>query len=256
MPTSVAANFLSSLDHSDCGTYPFRHWLLDRILPRRVCEGIDALPVSPPAIEDTAGKRETHNSSRLFFGEVQRAAHPVCDMLAHGLQSDAVVRGLETLCDVCLGGSFLRIEYCLDTQGFWLEPHTDIGAKLFTMLVYLSDDPGSEAWGTDLLDGPDHLVGTTPYQRNRGFIFHSGCRYVAWVSPAADRGCPAVVDRELCEGGMAGAGRAGVSEAAGAAGGGGLVSFHAGWNGGGCGAGSIPRRLCPLQLPIFNTETG
>ena len=57
------------------------------------------------------------------------------------------------MCAGCtLGGSFLRIEYCLDTDGFWLEPHTDIGAKLFTMLVYLSDHPEAEDWGTDIMD--------------------------------------------------------------------------------------------------------
>lgn len=163
--------FLSSLDHSDSSPYPFLHWLLNRALPDRTCKGIDALPASPPPVEDTLGKRETHNSTRLFFDEAQRAAYPVCDELATALQSTAVVRQLEALCDVALAGSFLRIEYCLDTDGFWLEPHTDIGAKLFTMLIYLSDEPGSERWGTDLLDGPDKLVLTTPYQRNFGFIF-------------------------------------------------------------------------------------
>jgi hypothetical protein len=167
----IARNFLSSLDHSDSSTYPFRHWLLNRVLPNRTCKAIDALPAAPPPIDDTLGKRETHNSTRLFFGETQRAAYPVCDELATALQSEAVVGQLQALCDVALAGSFLRIEYCLDTDGFWLEPHTDIGAKLFTMLIYLSDGPGSEGWGTDLLDGPDKLVLTTPYQRNFGFIF-------------------------------------------------------------------------------------
>jgi hypothetical protein len=167
----IARTLLSSLDHSDRCTYPFGYWLLNRVLPDCTCKAIDALPASPPLIEDTLGKRETHNSTRLFFGEQQRAAYPVCDELAAALQSDAVVRQLEGLSDVALAGSYLRIEYCLDTDGFWLEPHTDIGAKLFTMLIYLSDVPGSESWGTDLLDGPDTLVLTTPYQRNFGFMF-------------------------------------------------------------------------------------
>jgi hypothetical protein len=167
----VAVNFLSSLDHSDCFTYPFRHWLLNRVLPDRTCKAIDALDAPPPVIEDTMGKRETHNSTRLFFGRAQRKVHRVCDDLATALQSDTVVRELERLCEVSLRGSFLRIEYCLDTDGFWLEPHTDIGAKLFTMLIYLSDDPGCESWGTDLLDGPYNRVLTTPYERNFGFIF-------------------------------------------------------------------------------------
>jgi hypothetical protein len=171
MSVCVASSFLASLDRSDCGTYPFRHWLLDRVLPSRTCAAIDALHIAPPSIEDTLGKRETHNSTRLFFGEQQRRSYPVCDEVAAGLQSNAVVHQLQVLCEVALAGSYLRIEYCLDTDGFWLEPHTDIGAKLFTMLIYLSDDPGSEAWGTDLLDGPGKLVATTPYQRNFGVIF-------------------------------------------------------------------------------------
>jgi hypothetical protein len=168
---AVTSCFLASLDSCDTDTYPFRHWLLDRMLPADICAAIDALPVAPPLIEDTHGKRETHNSTRIFFGAQQRAAYPVCDAVATALQSDVVVHRLEQSSDDELGGSSLRIEYCLDTEGFWLEPHTDIGAKLFTMLVYLSDDRGSEAWGTDLLDGPDRLVATTPYRRNCGFIF-------------------------------------------------------------------------------------
>jgi hypothetical protein len=167
----VATRLLSSLDHSDSATYPFRHWLLNHILPHSTCKAIDALPMVPPEITDTAGKRETHNSTRLFFNPPQRSAHPACNQVATALQSDPVVQHLGSICDVALAGSYLRIEYCLDTDGFWLEPHTDIGAKLFTMLIYLSDDPGAHAWGTDILDGPDRLVLTTPYQRNFGLIF-------------------------------------------------------------------------------------
>ena len=173
VPASVriGANFLSSLDHSDCSTFPFRHWTLNRVLPDRTCLAIDALGLAPPPVADTLGRRETNNSTRLFFGETQRATYLVCDDIATALQSAAVIHQLEVLCDVVLSGGFLRIEYCLDTDGFWLEPHTDIGVKLFTMLIYLSDDPGCGAWGTDLLDGPDKLVATTPYQRNFGLIF-------------------------------------------------------------------------------------
>lgn len=171
MSVTPADAFLSCLDRAGAGTYPYPHWLLQHALPDDVCAAIDALPVAPPPVGDTKGKRETNNSTRLFFGRRQQAAHPVCANLSAALQSDAVTRRLAALCDVTLAGSYLRIEYCLDTDGFWLEPHTDIGAKLFTMLIYLSDDPGSEAWGTDILDGPDKLVSTTPYVRNGGLIF-------------------------------------------------------------------------------------
>jgi len=167
----VAPVFLASLDNSDRRDLPYRHWLLENMLPDDTCAEIDALPVEPPAIEDTFGKRETNNGSRLFFNAEQIGAHRVCADVAHGFQSSGVVRRLSEECGVDLEGSSLRIEYCLDTDGFWLEPHTDIGAKLFTMLVYLSDDSGTELWGTDLYDGPTKWVGTSPYRRNSGLIF-------------------------------------------------------------------------------------
>ncbi|MFY7958508.1 MAG: 2OG-Fe(II) oxygenase, partial [Elsteraceae bacterium] len=77
----------------------------------------------------------------------------------------------ETLCGVSLAGGYLRVEYCLDSKGFWLEPHTDIGAKLFTHLIYLSTGPGSEAWGTDLLRPDGELVARAPATPNSGLIF-------------------------------------------------------------------------------------
>ena len=171
---SVAASLIASFDASPFGASPYRHWLPEKMLPDEACLGIDALPVAPPKIDDTRGKRETHNSSRLFFGVEARRKYPVCDSLASALQSDGVVARLERLCDIQLREAYLRIEYCLDTDGFWLEPHTDIGAKLFTMLIYLSSEPGSEAWGTDILDEKLNLVATTPYRRNAGLIFIPG----------------------------------------------------------------------------------
>jgi hypothetical protein len=70
----------------------------------------------------------------------------------------------------------LRIEYCQDTDGFWLEPHVDIAVKRFAMLVYLSDDPALCDAGTDVYDAsPEHLtVATAPYRFNAGMIFIPG----------------------------------------------------------------------------------
>ncbi len=149
---SVALSLIGCFEASRFRAEPFRHWLLENILPADVCSGIDALPFTPPKIGDTRGKRETHNNSRLFFGPEYRALYSVCEALDAGFQSAAAVERIERLCDVALHNSYLRVEYCLDTDGFWLEPHTDIGAKLFTMQVYLSSEPGSEAWGADILD--------------------------------------------------------------------------------------------------------
>jgi hypothetical protein len=73
---AVMSRFLASLDSCDTDTYPFRHWQLDRMLPADICAAIDALPVVPPLIEDTHGKRETHNSTRIFFRAHRFATPP------------------------------------------------------------------------------------------------------------------------------------------------------------------------------------
>lgn len=166
-----AGTLLESLQRSRRGTVPFTHWALERILPRDTCAAIDVLPVAPRIHGDTHGKRESNNSLRVFFNTPARALHPVCDAVARAFRHAAVIQRLEAMCAISLADSFLRIEYCLDTDGFWLEPHTDIGAKRFTLLVYLSDTPGSEDWGTDLLDASGTVIATTPYRRGDGFMF-------------------------------------------------------------------------------------
>jgi len=174
---AIAAHFIGAVAASRRGSVPFRHWLIEDALPREACEAVAALPFAPPPHgTETRGRRETLNSTRIFFSAENRARFPVCDAVAAALQDPATTERLRLLCGVPLAGSFLRIEYCQDVDGFWLEPHTDIGAKLFTMLVYLSTGPGAEAWGTDLLDGPEpeRLVATVPCRFNAGLIFVPG----------------------------------------------------------------------------------
>ncbi len=171
---AIADTLVAAFDHAYFGARPYRHWLPENMLPAAALDAIDALPLQAPKIGDTLGKRETNNATRMFFGPEARERFPVCEALAAALQSERVVARLERLCDLNLRDSNLRIEYCLDTDGFWLEPHTDIGAKLFTMLIYLSSEAGSETWGTDILDEDFNLVATSPYRRNVGLIFVPG----------------------------------------------------------------------------------
>lgn len=150
---------------------PFRHWRPVEALPRPMARALAALPLSPPRIEDTLGKRETHNPSRMFINEAAQCRFPVCARLAESLQDEATVSLLEDATGATLDGGFLRIEYCLDTDGFWLEPHTDIGAKLLTFLVYLSDNPDADDWGTDLMTQGGDVLGTAPGGFDKGLIF-------------------------------------------------------------------------------------
>lgn len=159
------------LEQADRRKAPYRHWRLTHVLPEDVCAAVRALPFPPPQIDDTGGKRETHNSTRVFFSAENRARFAVCRDVAAALQQPAMVARLEETFEIDLEGSYLRIEYCQDVEGFWLEPHTDIGAKLFTLQLYLSTSPGAEAWGTDILADPETLVETVPAVPNTALVF-------------------------------------------------------------------------------------
>ena len=167
-------NLLRSLAEARNIQKPYPHWLLDQVLAAPMIDAICALPFAPPQVTDTFGRRETHNSTRLFFGAREQAIFPVCATLATALQSDSCVEALENLTGAKLSGSFLRLEYCQDINGFWLEPHTDIGAKFFTMLIYLNDPPAGENWGTDIYEAPNIPLGPAPSGRNQGLIFIPG----------------------------------------------------------------------------------
>ncbi len=169
--SDIRRSFCVSLEHSKQGTVPYRHWLLRDTLPPEVCDGLTALPFTAPVVLETYGKRETNNASRTYFTPAARGHTPAVDALAHAFQHRETTGLIERRCGVTLAGSLLRIEYCQDTDGFWLEPHTDIGVKRFTLLIYLSLGPDSETWGTDILAGPDQPVCTVPAPFNSGLVF-------------------------------------------------------------------------------------
>jgi hypothetical protein len=94
--------------------------------------------------------------------------------VARAFQAGPGLDAIARTCGAGIDGGYLRIEYCQDGDGFWLEPHTDIGAKLFTLLIYLSDGAEAADWGTDIYDGNLRHVGQAPFGFNRGLIFVPG----------------------------------------------------------------------------------
>jgi hypothetical protein len=164
-------HLLRAIDEAEEEHEPYRHWLLENMLPASVLAELNSLPCTPATTADTGGRRETHNSTRTFFGPSLQAEDWAADALAFAFQDPAMVDTLERRCGVDLSGSYLRIEFCQDVTGFWLEPHTDIGAKLFTMLIYLNDPPIDEYWGTDLLYPDGRLAGRAPSRSGAGLIF-------------------------------------------------------------------------------------
>ena len=177
MPSDlVAESFLTCLKNVRHETSPFDYWLLENPLPEGYCDNIANLPFPLPEGAVFNGKRDTNNALRVYFTPENQAKFEVCRRVVEGFQDLSVKKAIEKATDTNLSDGHLRIEYCQDTNGFWLEPHTDIFVKKFTMLVYLSDDPNLANTGTNILEGPPDYkyVGSAPYGKNKGVIFIPG----------------------------------------------------------------------------------
>jgi hypothetical protein len=97
--------------------------------------------------------------------------HAVCKALNDAFQDPRVTRRVADYFGTNLDGSYLRVEFAQDTNGFWLEPHTDLGVKLFTMLLYMSRDPSHKELGTDIYDTDKKHIGRSPFQSNAAMVF-------------------------------------------------------------------------------------
>ena len=151
---AVADSFLECLNCARHETSPFDYWLLDTALPEKDCDDLAKLPFPVPKDVVLDGKRASNNELRVFFTPENQEKFPVCRRVVQGFQDPSVRGAIEAATGTDLSDGHLRIEYCQDNDGFWLEPHTDILVKKFTMLVYLSDDPNLANAGTNILEGP------------------------------------------------------------------------------------------------------
>ena len=153
---------------------PYRHFLVDGLFPAAVADELADLPFKAPGLDGLSGKRELHNDTRRYFDAATNAEFPVMGRVAEALQSSDIVGEIARAFDAPLDGTFLRLEYAQDVDGFWLEPHTDLGVKKFTCLIYLSDGPGHDRLGTDIYASRDEHVGATPFLRNAAMVFVPG----------------------------------------------------------------------------------
>ena len=175
-PSSPRTCLLASLRRAQHQTRPFDHWLLDDVLPPDMIEELAALPFPAPEAPVFDGRRESNNATRAYFSPFNQTRYPICKALAQMFNDLGVIGALANTTGANLADGQLRIEYCQDADGFWLEPHCDIKVKRLTMLVYLSSEPQLADAGTDLYDAsPEHKrVGSAPYGSNKGLIFIPG----------------------------------------------------------------------------------
>lgn len=168
---AIVGSLLNSIETSKRNDKPYSHWFLSKCLPADVADAITTLPFPAPTLGGVSGKRELHNATRKYFDVENRAAYPAVEGFAQAFQSKAVTDRIERHFGTKLGGSYLRLEYAQDTGGFWLEPHTDLGVKVFTMLLYLSKEPEHRELGTDIYDTEKRHVGRSPFEPNAAMVF-------------------------------------------------------------------------------------
>ena len=134
--SATRAAVVSALDRASEEVWPYRHWLLQDVLDPDTLAGLKAWPHEVPNVRYSLGRREEKNGARRFLDANRIARFGPARALAEAFQDTRVVSALEARCGASLAGTNLRIEYAQDTEGFWLEPHTDIGVKALTMFIY------------------------------------------------------------------------------------------------------------------------
>jgi hypothetical protein len=173
-PAPIASHVTAALRASRRLSQPYTRWAVTDIFPEPLCTAILVLPLVPPMLGTTDGTRNSYNARRSFFTPALRRDFPVCQSLATALQRPGVARQLSETCDFDAEGTYLRIEYIQDTDGMWLEPHRDIPAKIFSMVVYLCTGPEAADWGTDIYDEHLRWVGRSSAEFNSATIFKAG----------------------------------------------------------------------------------
>ena len=170
----VVETFVKSVDSSKRSEQPYRHWILRSCFPADSVEDIVTLPFEAPSLDGVSGKRELHNNTRKYFDVENRENFPVCEAIAKAFQDKRVTSHIEKMFGTDLEGTYLRIEFAQDIDGFWLEPHTDLGVKVFTMLVYLSKDESHTDLGTDIYNGEKRHIARSPFAPNAAMVFIPG----------------------------------------------------------------------------------
>ena len=171
---AIADAFCKSALDAAMQPRPYRHFLMSGLFPARVARALNDLPFPAPSLGGVSGKRELHNDTRSYFDAAAMAKYPVMRAVAQALQDQATIATLARTFDAPLDGTYLRLEYAQDIDGFWLEPHTDLGVKKFTCLIYLSDTPGHEDLGTDIYETREKHFGASPFVHNSAMVFVPG----------------------------------------------------------------------------------
>lgn len=167
----IKATLKQSVKSADGRGAPYPHWIVRSVFPQPVYRELKEMPFPVADLGGVSGTREAHNPDRVYFAGENLRTFESARATAEAFQDPEVVALLADAFHGPLDQTYLRIEYAQDTDGFWLKPHTDIGVKMFTMLLYMSDDPRHADLGTDIYADENTHVGRSPFEPNAAMIF-------------------------------------------------------------------------------------
>lgn len=170
-PDAIVESMRLAIAGADTAQKPYPYWYLKGCLPDEAAAAVSALPFPAPELGGISGKRELHNKTRTYFDAENMERFDVCRAVNEAFQKPEMTDLIEHSFTTKLNGSYLRVEFAQDIEGFWLEPHTDLGVKLFTMLLYVSEEPSHADLGTDVYDANKQHAGRSPFAPNSAMVF-------------------------------------------------------------------------------------
>ncbi len=186
--TDPRAGIVKSLSRAIHEDDPFPHLRLRHLLTAPIMDGLIALPFTPTALDGGSGRRELHNDQRIYFTPAVIDAHPAAARVARLFQDAEVVAALAEAAEAPLHKVRLRIEYALDIDGFWLEPHTDLGVKALSLLIPLPVGRRQVDLGTDLYRAPGIWARRAAFARGAALAFRPSDRSWHGFEPRPIRG--------------------------------------------------------------------
>ena len=167
----IKTTIKQSVQSADRREAPYEHWIVRGVFPKRVYDELKDMPFPAADLAGVSGTREAHNADRVYFAADNLNTFANARATVEAFQDPDIVAYFADMFGAPLEGTYVRVEYAQDIDGFWLKPHTDIGVKMFTMLIYMSDDPRHADLGTDIYADENTNVGRSPFEPNAAMIF-------------------------------------------------------------------------------------
>ena len=171
LSNEIKTTIKQSVQSADRREAPYEHWIVRGVFPKRVYDELKDMPFRAADLAGVSGTREAHNADRVYFAADNLNTFANARATVEAFQDPDIVAYFADAFGAPLEGTYVRVEYAQDIDGFWLKPHTDIGVKMFTMLIYMSDDPRHADLGTDIYVDENTHVSRSPFEPNAAMIF-------------------------------------------------------------------------------------